>query len=101
MTEEVPNVQLLTPEQLLTPDEVAEYLRVERRFVIRLAREGRIRCVRVGKYPRFRINDVRQFVEAGGSERQSDIRVVQERDEDEAAYFEAGFPLVVTDESPA
>lgn len=38
---------------LLTPDEVAEMLRVARKTIIVMARDGRIPSLRVGRFVRF------------------------------------------------
>lgn len=47
--------------ELLTPDEVAERLRVDREHVMRLARRKRIASVKVGRYRRFDPADVDAF----------------------------------------
>ena len=39
--------------KLLTPDEVAEMLRLARKTVIVMARDGKIPCVRIGRLVRF------------------------------------------------
>ena len=39
--------------KLLTPDEVAEMLRIARKTVVVMAREERIPCIRVGRFVRF------------------------------------------------
>jgi len=50
---------------LLTVDETAEYLRVDRSTVYRLEREGELRSVRVGRRRRFRPDDLRVYLERG------------------------------------
>jgi excisionase family DNA binding protein len=49
--------------RLLTPDDVAELLQVSVRWVLNAARDGDLPCVRVGRFPRFRPDDVRAFIE--------------------------------------
>jgi excisionase family DNA binding protein len=39
--------------QLLTPEEVAEMLQIARKTVVVMAREGRIPCIRIGRFVRF------------------------------------------------
>ena len=51
--------------RLLTVDETAEYLRVDRSTVYRLEREGELRSVRVGRRRRFRPDDLRVYLERG------------------------------------
>jgi len=48
---------------LLTPDEVAEILRVKPARVLEAARDGRLRAVKWGKFVRFRRQDVSMFIE--------------------------------------
>jgi len=48
---------------LLTPDEVAEILRVKPARVLEAARDGRLRAVKWGKFVRFRRQDVDTFIE--------------------------------------
>jgi excisionase family DNA binding protein len=45
-------------ERLLTPAEAAAYLRIHAKTVIRLAREGELPGLRLGKHHRFRISDL-------------------------------------------
>lgn len=54
---------------LLTPDEVAEILRVKPARVLEAARDGRLRAVKWGKFVRFRRQDVDKFVERHSQER--------------------------------
>jgi len=51
--------------RLLTVAEVAERLNVSERFVRRLVAERRIEIQKVGRHIRFRENDVAAFLEAG------------------------------------
>lgn len=46
--------RLAQPQKLLTPDEVAVLLGIERVTVIRLARAGKIPSIKIGKVWRFR-----------------------------------------------
>lgn len=47
--------------QLMTADELAERWQVSRAHVYRLAREGRIPCVPIGRYYRFRPAAIAQW----------------------------------------
>lgn len=48
--------------ELLTLDDVAAQLKVSRRTVQRLARDGRIRAVHIGRLPRFTQREVDAYV---------------------------------------
>jgi excisionase family DNA binding protein len=52
-TEEVP---------VMTVDEVAEYLRIPRSSLYKLAQEGRIPCQKVGRHWRFRRRAIDQWL---------------------------------------
>lgn len=52
--------------RLLTPDELAERWAVPRSQVYRLARDGRLEPVRLGRYVRFRREAIEEFERAGG-----------------------------------
>ncbi|MDY0280593.1 MAG: helix-turn-helix domain-containing protein [Salinivirgaceae bacterium] len=54
--------KIVTPiiEALWTPEEVAEYLNVELSTVLRMAREGDIPAVKVGRLWRFRGETIRE-----------------------------------------
>ena len=64
MTPPVPSP--IVRERLLTPEEVAEWLQVDRGWVIRHAMlnaaDPRITCVKLGRDLRFRREDIEQFV---------------------------------------
>jgi excisionase family DNA binding protein len=47
--------------QLLTADQLAQRWQVPRSHVYRLAREGRIPVVELGRYRRFRLDAVERF----------------------------------------
>ena len=49
-------------EPLLTADEAAEHLRIHVKTLQRLAREGRVPSVRMGKYWRFRLSSLDRWV---------------------------------------
>jgi excisionase family DNA binding protein len=49
--------------ELLTPEEVAERLKLKTRTVLRLVREGKLSAVRIGRLYRFRPADLRSFIE--------------------------------------
>jgi excisionase family DNA binding protein len=44
--------------ELLGPEELAERLKVPISWVYENSRQGRIPCVRIGRYVRFRLDDV-------------------------------------------
>ena len=52
-------------DELLTAEEVAERLRTTPRFVRRLVAERRIGFIKVGKFVRFSVSDVEQYLAAG------------------------------------
>ena len=54
------NVKLFEP--LLTADEAAKHLRIHVKTLQRLAREGRLPSVRMGKYWRFRLSTLDRWV---------------------------------------
>lgn len=49
-------------EPLLTADEAAKHLRIHVKTLQKLAREGRVPCVRMGKYWRFRLSALDHWV---------------------------------------
>lgn len=51
--------------QLLTAEQLAERWQVPTSHVYRLAREARVPCVRLGRYVRFRLDEIERF-ELGG-----------------------------------
>lgn len=53
---------------LLNAEAVAERLSVPKTWVYRAGREGIIPCVRMGRYMRFRREDVERFIASGGIE---------------------------------
>lgn len=53
-----------TLDRLLTPQEAAEVLSVSPRLVSDMARRGELPAVRVGRYVRFRPEDLAQWIEA-------------------------------------
>jgi excisionase family DNA binding protein len=55
-----------TAEQLLLPAEAADQLRVPESWLYLAAREGRFPHVRVGRYVRFRQEDVTEWIRTGG-----------------------------------
>ena len=58
-------------ERLLTPEEVAEKLRVARRTVYTWLHEGRLRGRKAGRWWRIRPEDVELFLEGNGGQENS------------------------------
>lgn len=56
---------LTRPNGLLTTDEAAAYLNVPARWVADAARQRRIRCTRIGKHVRFRLEHLEELIAAG------------------------------------
>ena len=50
--------------RLLTPDEVADMLRLARKTVIVMAREDRIPHIRIGRFVRFDPTDIDRWIKA-------------------------------------
>ena len=57
----------LTASRLLTADELADRWQVATAHVYRLAREGDLPVVRIGRYMRFHADQVEAWEQAGGS----------------------------------
>jgi len=55
-------------EDLMTPEEVAAFLRVEKRWVYDAARRELLPSTKVGKFLRFHRTDVEQYVAVGSRE---------------------------------
>jgi excisionase family DNA binding protein len=53
-------------DQLLLPSEAAKQLRVPESWLYLAAREGRFPHVRIGRYVRFRQEDVTEWIRTGG-----------------------------------
>ena len=53
--------------KLLTAEEVATRLVVPKAHVYRLARDGRLPCIELGRYRRFRHEDLDRFLARGGT----------------------------------
>jgi excisionase family DNA binding protein len=62
-------------EPLLTAHEAAEYLRVHVKTVQKLARKQIVPCVRMGKYWRFRLSVLDQWVTAQQNQTSQPLRV--------------------------
>lgn len=56
-------------ERLLTADQLAQRWQVPRGHVYRLARDGRLPAVHLGRYRRFSITAIAAFERDGGTER--------------------------------
>jgi excisionase family DNA binding protein len=52
--------------RLLTAEQLAERWQLPKSQVYRLARDGRLRCVKLGRYRRFAVAVVEEFERAGG-----------------------------------
>ena len=53
---------------LLTIPEAAEYLNVPERWVREAVRQRRVRCTRIGKHVRFRVEHLDELVATGHAE---------------------------------
>ena len=49
----------------MTTDDAAAYLNVPARWVADAVRQGKVRCTRIGKHVRFRIEHLDELVAAG------------------------------------
>lgn len=54
-------------EALLTPEEVAAQLRVARKTVVVMAREGKLPSVRVGRFVRFERQQIEHWIDRNRS----------------------------------
>jgi excisionase family DNA binding protein len=54
-----------TPRRLLSIDEAAAYLNVPARWVAEAVRVRKVRCTRIGKHVRFRLEHLDEIVAAG------------------------------------
>lgn len=61
-------------DEILTPKEVAKYLRVAERTVHRLAHDSKVPCFKVGGSWRFRRFDIDQWIASQTSRELSDIQ---------------------------
>jgi len=57
---------------VMTVDEVAEYLRIPRSSLYKLAQEGRIPCQKVGRHWRFRREALEQWLDARPPQQRND-----------------------------
>lgn len=62
---------------LMTIDEAAQYLNVPARWVADAVRQRRIRCTRIGKHVRFRVEHLDELVTAGEQPVTSDVIPIQ------------------------
>jgi PTS system nitrogen regulatory IIA component len=51
--------------EVLTVEEVANYLRIDIRTVYRLAKKGDIPCIKIGRQWRFNRDDIKELVSGG------------------------------------
>ncbi len=52
------------PESIMTIEEVADYLKIPKSTVYKLAQEGRIPCQKVGRHWRFRKNTINNWLDS-------------------------------------
>jgi excisionase family DNA binding protein len=64
-------------QQLLTIDEAATYLNVPARWVADAVRQRRVRCTRIGKHIRFRVEHLEELIAAGEQPVTSDVIPIQ------------------------
>ena len=57
------------PGDILTIDELADYLRISRSTLYKLAQEGRVPCQKVGRHWRFRKQAIDRWLGDGGTGR--------------------------------
>lgn len=57
----------MTPGSLLSPQAVADRWGVRKSHVYRLTRSGHLKAVQLGRYYRYRIEDLEAFESAGGT----------------------------------
>jgi excisionase family DNA binding protein len=62
---------------LLTIDEAAEYLNVPARWVADAARQREVRCTRIGKHVRFRVEHLDELVTAAEQPVTTDVIPIQ------------------------
>lgn len=55
--------------RLLTAKEVADMLQMSEEFIHEVARRGDLPCVRLGRYRRFKVDEVTEWVEAKSTKR--------------------------------
>ena len=55
------------PGDVLTIEELADYLRISRSTLYKLAQEGRVPCQKVGRHWRFRKQSIDRWLERGGA----------------------------------
>jgi PTS system nitrogen regulatory IIA component len=56
--------------EVLTVQEVANYLRIDIRTVYRLAKKGDIPCIKIGRQWRFNREDIKELVSGGLHDRE-------------------------------
>ena len=52
------------PESIMTIDEVADYLKIPKSTMYKLAQEGSIPCQKVGRHWRFRKNTINKWLDS-------------------------------------
>jgi excisionase family DNA binding protein len=56
-------------QRLLTAKQVADMLQMSEEFIHEVARRGDLPCVRLGRYRRFKVNEVNEWVESKSTKR--------------------------------
>jgi excisionase family DNA binding protein len=62
---------------LLTIGEAAEYLNVPARWIADAVRQRRVRCTRIGKHVRFRVEHLDELIAAGEQPVTTDVIPIQ------------------------
>ena len=60
------------PESIMTIDEVADYLKIPKSTVYKLAQEGKLPCQKVGRHWRFRRETIDQWLDEKSKDMNSD-----------------------------
>ena len=60
------------PGDILTIDELSDYLRISRSTLYKLAQEGRVPCQKVGRHWRFRKETIDRWLGQGGANEMAD-----------------------------
>ncbi len=61
------------PGDVLTIEELSDYLRISRSTLYKLAQEGRVPCQKVGRHWRFRKEAIDRWLGQGGANDMADV----------------------------